>query len=352
MSQHDRETTLGAFHKGELRVLCACDILNEGWDCPDVEVLLMARPTLSRVIYLQQLGRGTRKAPGKECLVVFDFVDNATRYSQSLSAHRVLGKSEYRPGGLLLAPPGLLAAEQEMVERGERPTAVLEIGVWAKDYEPIDIFNWQQVVADMISVPDLERELAVSEGRVRGAIERGQLVADHVLELGERTYMYFHRDRIEEVRVAIGAPKIEDHTLRERFLEFVEAMDMAASYKPVMLLALLDTVDEHGRVRAGETARRFQQFYQERKAAELVVECPGSRRVPIDEMDQASAQQLMLGMPFEKFERRHFLRYDRDLAYIRFERRLWRQLTPHDRERIRDLCHQAIEDYYERLERK
>jgi superfamily II DNA or RNA helicase len=81
MPNKDREATLGAFHDGRLRVLCACDILNEGWDCPDVEVLLMGRPTLSRVLYLQQLGRGTRKAPGKECLVVFDFVDNASRYN-------------------------------------------------------------------------------------------------------------------------------------------------------------------------------------------------------------------------------------------------------------------------------
>lgn len=45
----------------------------------------MARPTLSRVLYLQQLGRGTRRAPGKECLIVFDFVDNASRYNPSLS---------------------------------------------------------------------------------------------------------------------------------------------------------------------------------------------------------------------------------------------------------------------------
>ena len=69
---------------------------------------LMARPTLSKVIYLQQLGRGTRKAPGKECLVVFDFVDNATRYNQSLSLHRILGTSQYQAGSLVLAPHDLI----------------------------------------------------------------------------------------------------------------------------------------------------------------------------------------------------------------------------------------------------
>jgi superfamily II DNA or RNA helicase len=56
MHTTERKACLDAFARGELSVLCACDLLNEGWDCPDVEVLLMARPTLSKVIYLQQLG--------------------------------------------------------------------------------------------------------------------------------------------------------------------------------------------------------------------------------------------------------------------------------------------------------
>src|SRR5262249_5115552 len=93
MPRVDREKFLTACRNGELGVLCACDILNEGWYCPDVEVLLMARPTLSKVIYMQQLGRGTRKAPGKECLVVIDFVDNSSRYNQSLNLHRVTGST-------------------------------------------------------------------------------------------------------------------------------------------------------------------------------------------------------------------------------------------------------------------
>jgi superfamily II DNA or RNA helicase len=350
MTNKEREETLGAFHDGRLRVLCACDILNEGWDCPDVEVLLMGRPTLSRVLYLQQLGRGTRKAPGKECLIVFDFVDNASRYNQSLSVHRILGKGDYRRGSIVLGTRQQIDEEEAALARGERPTTILEIGLWAKDYEPIDVFNWQQEVVNMISLSDLERELGVSQGRVRSAVERGQVKPDHILSLGDRTYIYFHRDRVEEVRVAVGAPKLEEHTLRDRFLDFVGAMDMALSYKPVMLLALLDTVDENGRARASEVARRFQQFYRDRRVAGLVVERPGSRKVPVDDLDETSAQRLMLGMPFEKFERRKFLGYDRDLAYVRFDPRLWRQLGPEDLEQIRSLCRRSIERYYERLQ--
>ena len=350
MSNQEREQHLQAFREGRLRVLCACDILNEGWDCPDIEVLLMARPTLSKVIYLQQLGRGTRRAQGKECLIVFDFVDNATRYNQSYTLNGVLGLNRHRQGGLALAPQALLDAEEQAFARGERPTTVLEIGMWVRDYEQIDVFNWQQEVVNMISLPDVERELGVAEGRVRGAVEREKVKPDHTLQLGERTYFYFHRDRIEEVRQAIGAPPaVEDQTIRDRFMQFLQEMDMTLSYKPVMLLALLQFVGEGGRAKLSEVVRGFRQFYLERRASGLIVERPGARRQSVDELDETSAQRLMLGKPFETFERRRFLRYDRDLAYVRFDPRLWRHLAAEDLQRMRTLCEQSIQRYYERF---
>ena len=67
------------------KVLCACDLLNEGWDCPQTEVLFMARPTMSKVLYTQQLGRGMRNCEGKDYLMVFDFVDNASQYNAPYS---------------------------------------------------------------------------------------------------------------------------------------------------------------------------------------------------------------------------------------------------------------------------
>ncbi len=61
-SKEERAAILAAFARREIQVLCACDVLNEGWDAPQIEVLLMARPTLSKVIYQQQLGRGIGRA--------------------------------------------------------------------------------------------------------------------------------------------------------------------------------------------------------------------------------------------------------------------------------------------------
>lgn len=61
---------------GDLKVLCAVDVLNEGVDLPFVECLLFLRPTDSKRIFFQQLGRGLRRNPGKQRAVVLDFIGN------------------------------------------------------------------------------------------------------------------------------------------------------------------------------------------------------------------------------------------------------------------------------------
>lgn len=60
----------------ETKVLCCVDVLNEGFDIPFVECLLFLRPTESKRLFLQQLGRGLRKHPGKTHVVVLDFIGN------------------------------------------------------------------------------------------------------------------------------------------------------------------------------------------------------------------------------------------------------------------------------------
>jgi superfamily II DNA or RNA helicase len=61
---------------GDLKVLCAVDVLNEGIDIPFIECLLFLRPTESKRIFFQQLGRGLRQSPGKQRVLVLDFIGN------------------------------------------------------------------------------------------------------------------------------------------------------------------------------------------------------------------------------------------------------------------------------------
>ena len=66
----NRAQVLADFAAGKYQVLCNAMLLTEGWDCPEVDCILVMRPTKSRALYVQMVGRGTRLAEGKEdCLV-------------------------------------------------------------------------------------------------------------------------------------------------------------------------------------------------------------------------------------------------------------------------------------------
>lgn len=80
----------------KLEIICAVDILNEGIDIPGVNMVLFLRPTESQTIFLQQLGRGLRKYPGKEYVTVLDFIgNNYDRSIQIALALGTLGKTSY-----------------------------------------------------------------------------------------------------------------------------------------------------------------------------------------------------------------------------------------------------------------
>lgn len=79
-----------------LKIICTVDILNEGVDIPQVNMVLFLRPTESQTIFIQQLGRGLRKYPGKEYVTVLDFIgNNYDRAVQIAMALGTLGKTTY-----------------------------------------------------------------------------------------------------------------------------------------------------------------------------------------------------------------------------------------------------------------
>jgi len=87
---------LADLQAGRLAFLFTVDKLSEGVDVPDMNVVLLLRPTESLTVFLQQLGRGLRHAPGKECLTVLDFVGQAHhRYRLDTKLKALLPKHRF-----------------------------------------------------------------------------------------------------------------------------------------------------------------------------------------------------------------------------------------------------------------
>ncbi|MFJ6904095.1 DEAD/DEAH box helicase [Streptomyces griseoluteus] len=90
LNKRERQSRLLAFRAGEVPILTSVDILNEGVDVPDVNILCFARVTHSRRIFVQQLGRGLRLRDGKQRVTVLDFVSDLRRIAAALNIKRSL----------------------------------------------------------------------------------------------------------------------------------------------------------------------------------------------------------------------------------------------------------------------
>ncbi|RJL31909.1 DEAD/DEAH box helicase family protein [Bailinhaonella thermotolerans] len=90
LPKRERQTRLLAFRSGQVPILTSVDVLNEGVDVPDVNILCFARVTHSRRIFVQQLGRGLRLREGKERVAVLDFVSDLRRIAAALHLRREL----------------------------------------------------------------------------------------------------------------------------------------------------------------------------------------------------------------------------------------------------------------------
>ena len=76
----DRTEILKDFEDGKYNVLCNSMLLTEGWDCPSVDCVVVLRPTKVRSLYCQMVGRGTRLFPGKDHLLLLDFLWHTERH--------------------------------------------------------------------------------------------------------------------------------------------------------------------------------------------------------------------------------------------------------------------------------
>lgn len=349
MKSSERNEYLAKFAKGEIKALCACDLLNEGWDCPETEVLFMARPTMSKVLYTQQLGRGMRLCEGKECLLVFDFVDNASQYNMPYSMHRMFKLSEYRAGKLVLGKQSDRAADDTLYARGEKPEAIVDFPVSATDFEAVDIFNWQEEAAGMLSQMELVRRVNVQEGAVQSKINSGELIPDLIVPMSEhRVFKYFKEETLISAAEKYGWEIITDDNRKTLFMDMVRQMDMSASYKPVLIKAILAHADSKGRVKLDDIVAYFRSFYERRREQGLVVEKPNSIYARGGCTDK-EIQRNILANPFKRFENMQMLRHTKTLGIVEVEPTVWKSLTEEEKAEIAEICDRKLEEYYARF---
>ncbi|MGL4949317.1 MAG: DEAD/DEAH box helicase, partial [Anaeroplasmataceae bacterium] len=351
LKTQERNRILSDYESGKIDVLCACDILNEGWDSPKTEVLFMARPTMSKTIYLQQLGRGTRKSENKECLFVFDFVDNSNMFNTAHSLHRILNISEYTPGGYVCAPEHLKQLDKDMLYKGEKPEITLNMPIDIDDLELIDIFDWQDSVKDMISELEFVRMVDVQSETVSRYIKDKKIIPDISIPFCEnRFFHYFNEPTIKKYAKEFKWDLITNSNIKDKFFDFIKTMDMSYSYKPIFLKAVFNLYDTEGKVRIADIIEFVNDYYKERKYNGLIVEKQNSLYSK-DDYSIKDVERNILSNPFKRFADMRFINRCKDIEYIQLNTYIWRYLSDDDIESIINICDIKLDEYYKRIDK-
>ena len=343
-----RKQILKDYASKKIQVLCACDLLNEGWDSPITEVLFMARPTMSKTIYMQQLGRGMRTHEGKEFLMVFDFVDNANMFNCPYSIHRLLNLSEYVPGGMVLGTKHGIAWDKDMFKKGEKPTVLVDYPIHAMDYEVIELFNWQDKVNQMYSQMELTRHVSAQEETISRYIREGKIVPDMDVPISEhKTLHYFERKRVKEYCEQFGWIEITPSTRKQLFLDFCRKMSMSYSYKPVFLISFISCMNEKGEANLGEIAESFAWYYENRIKQGLPAEkkncifTKGSYTIK-------DVETLILSNPFKRFEDMGYMHHSKYLGVLQIDKSIIKSFDDNDTSDLLTYCTDALDKYWDR----
>lgn len=219
-----RAASLEGLQRGDLDVLCAVDMFNEGVDLPDVDTVMMLRPTESRILWLQQFGRGLRYREGKR-LKVIDYIGNHRTFLLKPQALFQLGSGQSEIAyALRLLDEGNIA---ELLPPGCSVTYDLEA---------------KEILRSLLA-PTAPREALESyyrEFRERSGIRptASEVYQDGLdpksARAGFGTWFQFVRSMGD----LTGAADDAEVRLRS-FLEALEVTPMTKSYKMLVLLAML-----------------------------------------------------------------------------------------------------------------
>ena len=331
------EKVMQEFKEHKIRFLCACDMISEGWDYPELGILVMARPTLSKVLYLQQIGRGLRRTSIKKNVFVIDVVDEYGAMVRPCSMHAIFGNSLYVPFGDITRQdylPGQMIEIDGITERVER---IVEV----------DIHTFEEKYGDYYSQEQLAREYFVNTGTITSWIRKGKIIPTVEFPFGNKKISLFSPEDVEKYKKELNIQEHNDETVRDDFFEFLEERDYSLSYKMPFLLSFIDHMDTIGDAKIEDVLTDYIAFYQDRIDKGLPVDrpsCPYNDKIL---KDRKMIKSSMLTNPFEKFERKRFMYYSKDLGVISLNHALLAKMSEGDWERVKGQMKEDLERYYQ-----
>lgn len=333
------EQVMADFREKKIRFLCACNMISEGWDYPELGILVMARPTLSKVLYLQQIGRGLRMTDVKKNVFVIDVVDEYGAMMSPCTMHSIFQNAMYVPFG-------------DITRRDYQTGELIEIDGFRERIEritEIDITNFEDKYGDYFSQEQLAREYYVSTGTITSWIKKGKIQPSVTYPFGSKKVYLFSPENVMKIRQELNIPIHTDETIKQDFFDFLEERDYSLSYKMPFLLSFLKNMNSIGDARIEDVLTDYINFYSGRISKGLPVDRPSCPYNETTLKDRKLIKKNMMTNPFEKFERKRFLYHSEDLGVISMNHALFSQMEEDDFRRVEEQMREDLRNYYNNL---
>lgn len=248
----ERDIALAKLTSGELKVIFSVDMFNEGLDVPQIDMVMFLRPTQSPTIFLQQLGRGLRKAKDKKCLNVLDFIGN---YKKANLVPFLLSGKEYS------------AAECKKNKQGDYEFP--EECIVDFDFRIIDIFKKQAEREMKVKDKIKEQFDIVSDmlGHRPSRVELFTYMDDNVYQniRSKNKSMDPFKNYLEYIKENDELSYDEEILYNSRgreFINMIETTSMSKTYKMPVLLAFYNDGDIKMEISEDDIYKSFYDFYR------------------------------------------------------------------------------------------
>ena len=170
-------------------------------------------------------------------------------------------------------------------------------------------------------------------------------IPDLEISMGEsRTFKYFHEEKINKYVEEFEWELITPTNMKDKFIDFVQKMDMSYSYKPVLLKGIFEHIDEKGRVRVEDLVDYFIDYYEDRREKGLVVEKRPC--LYLRDYTRREVQNNIFSNPFKRFEDMNFMKKSKDIEYIEVSRYIMKKLSIEEIEWIKNHCDNKLNNYF------
>jgi hypothetical protein len=224
----------------------------------------MARPTLSKVLYLQQIGRGLRKTDAKKNVFVIDVVDEYGAMARPCSMHSIFQNAMYVPFGNIACRNYSVGDMIEIDGFQERVERIVEI----------DVTSFEDKYGDYLSQEQLAREFYVSTGTITNWIKKGKIQPTVTYPFGSKQIYLFSPEDAKRIRQELEIPEHNEETMKQDFFDFLEERDYSLSYKMPFLLSFLKNLNSIGDANIEDVLNDYIAFYEDRIERGLPVDRP------------------------------------------------------------------------------